>query len=205
VIYAADRGALDAQLMARDPGRRAYLLRSQYEPGDALFHPTGGLVAEHGSTGRTARLTMRADPLAELPFQRVFVSLAGSTRSVAVEPNPAGSVSAGWEMSVGRGPTAHLGRATIVLPAHGAGTLVVGIEGSNDAVYAAPSIVETRIPYVTSDGRLTVLAPGLGWKLVQFTRSSVWLPSDVNHDLGVAVTKDRTVGSNAVDSPSIRT
>ena len=184
VVYAADRGAADAQLIRQMPSRNAYLLRQQYEPGDQLFKPSGILTPLHVVTG--SQLTVSVDPL-DVPrgrFERAYLSDGTTTSYVPLTPGSVGSAaSSEWTVDVGA-PTGGAS-TTLTVPDGSHGQLSVGVETSSSANFSKPSKTESRMPYATSSAGITALAPGAGWSLQQFPNGAFWLPYDVKSHIRV--------------------
>ncbi len=189
VIYVGDHGIQDADLIRQMSSRRAYVLTTQYEPGDDLFAPTGGLTPVEAVSG--TRLTIAFHPLQPAPlgaaFARVYLTVDGETHYVPVTAGPKGVYpSVTWTVSEAQ-PASGAAHAVVVSPGP-QGQLTVGIETSSTSSFAAPTRTETRMPYQASSGMLESLPPGLGWVLAQFPHGkSAWLPSDVSGKIDVRV------------------
>lgn len=187
VVYATDRGAADARLMAELPRRHAYILRSQYEPGNALFHPSGGLVAESGLSA--PELELRLVPhlgQSSMPVQaheRAYISVGGATHYTRLRRRGSGFAPVVWRLSTS--PSSPPGAISLHARSHG--LVTVGIEGAESVSFTRPSRDETRLAYSVASGSVTIVAPGLGWKLVQFPKGGVWLPSDVTSAVALTV------------------
>jgi len=190
VVYAGERGMLDFDLIRQMRGRRAYMLAVEYEPGDQLFAPTGGLTPIEAVSGRRLDVTLR--PLEPAPaagtYVRAYLAVGGTTSDVPLQAPPGGAFPAvSWALAQGAAPPG--APHPVSVPPRSEGTITLGVETSASPSFSSPTRTETRMLYDTSGDDLRTLAPGLGWQLVQFPHGrAAWLPTDVTSKLDVRVT-----------------
>jgi hypothetical protein len=192
LIYATDRGAAEARLIRQLPGRQVYVLRPQYEPGDALLAPTGGLTEEHAVSGDRIVVRLTLHHLADTAIGRAYLSVNGRTyfatpRELAGGGGGGGAAGATWVLRAGGGASA----ANSISLGRRHGVIAVGVQASPGDVYRAPDRQQAVIRFSSSRGELTVIAPGLGWDYVQYPTRAVWLPADVSSLFSVACSAPR--------------
>lgn len=187
VLYAADRGMDDLTLMRQMPSRRFYVLRQQYEPGDALFEPTGRLTVLHVVSGERLRVTVRSAAPAPGTFARAYLSVGRQHHVVALGHQ--GSTTPGtasWTVVATDATSA--GPGVVPVPPARDASITVGVETSTSPNFAAPQRTEYRMHYRATTSTVTAMPPGFGWAFVRFPDRTAWLPTDVSDHLRVTVT-----------------
>ncbi|MGO9560385.1 MAG: ArnT family glycosyltransferase [Acidimicrobiales bacterium] len=184
IVFAIDRGASDSTLMREMASRATYMLR-QYEPGNRLLSPEGSLFAVR--TVHADQIVVSIRPLEVLSgeYARAYISNGVRTWYVVLHPGADGKYPAtAWFVA----PESAARGAADAISVPAAGELTVGVETSSTAAFARPTKQASRFSYLTSNGALTVLTPGLGWSYRQYPGHGIWVPSGVSSEIKVVLT-----------------
>jgi hypothetical protein len=188
VVYAVDRGAENADVLARFPDRPAFRLRAELAPGDALLDPSVHLIPVRVDAGATVELHVRVTAPAADRRMTAYLDADGGRREMALaDATTAGETfDVTWTLAApGQRPAADRDDVVELLGGAEGGTeVVVGVTVADPAASDVdPDRFERRFQVrLRTDAAgdvVEMLRPGVGWHLAHFPAGEFWLVEDV--------------------------
>lgn len=186
VIYAPNLGAADARLVARFPDRHDYLLEDVYVPGDGVLTPNGQLIPMRVETGQFLRLTMTPTAVAAGGHARAYLQIGKRFYFSPLRRSDGRYGDVSWRI----GPSGPASPGSREIPASlpaNVHQVSIGIETATNPEFDRPEFRTVRLAVAALHGRLTAIAPGVGWEYLQFPRGAAWLRTGTAPGLRVSV------------------